>query len=238
MADPNKTGDRAAQSKLEINKDLFVVLIPLLGSALAVTFNVGYFSGINLNLFSIFSLSEHTVSALEVLPEALMFAFVVGLLAVYIQQVPPLINKYKLGLIILLMAVSGGLWYFALWYFTAQYLLGIGTYLLGIGTLIAFGFCLYVWLETESLVARVATLCTAAVVLDFMLGYSMATAYLADAKNATPTTIETNAGVRIDARLIRSGDRGVLFIDPCHNNRVNLLKWDEIKEISTAAATH
>ena len=228
MAGDDNAGKQAAQSGLAINKDLFV-LIPLLGSALAVIFDVGYFSGININLFSIFSLSEHIVFALEVLPEALMFAFVVSLLAVYIHILRSRINERLITAIVVVLViviVALTLWYLIFWR---------GQYWLGIGTAVAFGFCLALSFKTKNLVARVVNLCAAAVVLDFMLGYSMATAYLADAENAASTIIETRFGPEIDARVIRSGDRGVLFIDP-KKNKVTLLKWDEIKQISTAAA--
>jgi hypothetical protein len=49
------------------------------------------------------------------------------------------------------------------------------------------------------------------------------------------TKIETKDHGSIDVRLIRSGDRGVLFFDE-KNNQVTLLRWDEIKQISTVQA--
>jgi hypothetical protein len=49
----------------------FLVTLPVLGSALAVTFDVGYFTALDINYFNIFSISEHITFALEVLPTAL-----------------------------------------------------------------------------------------------------------------------------------------------------------------------
>jgi hypothetical protein len=49
----------------------WLVLLPLLGSTLALTFDVGYFTALQINFFSFFSISEHIVFALEVLPAAI-----------------------------------------------------------------------------------------------------------------------------------------------------------------------
>jgi hypothetical protein len=50
----------------------FVVLVPLLATALAVMYDVGYFTQFDLSYFSFFSLSEHVVFALSALPFALI----------------------------------------------------------------------------------------------------------------------------------------------------------------------
>jgi hypothetical protein len=53
MALDNEGGNKAAPPDFEIAKDL-LFLVPLLGTALAITYDVGYFSGINLYFFSFF----------------------------------------------------------------------------------------------------------------------------------------------------------------------------------------
>jgi hypothetical protein len=57
------------QEKGEFSKELLVIA-PLLGSTLAVAFDVGYFYGIDVNFFTLFSITEHIVFALEALPSA------------------------------------------------------------------------------------------------------------------------------------------------------------------------
>jgi hypothetical protein len=51
-------------------RDILIAL-PVLGTALAVTYDVGYFWGLDINLFSAFSLAEHITFALEYVPFAL-----------------------------------------------------------------------------------------------------------------------------------------------------------------------
>ena len=51
-------------------KDFFV-LSPIIGTALALIYDVGYFYGVGISYFTLFSLSEHIVFALPALPVAL-----------------------------------------------------------------------------------------------------------------------------------------------------------------------
>jgi uncharacterized membrane protein len=46
-------------------KDNYLAYIPLLGAAVAVTFDVGYFFALNLSFFTLFSLSEHILFAIQ-----------------------------------------------------------------------------------------------------------------------------------------------------------------------------
>jgi hypothetical protein len=46
------------------------------------------------------------------------------------------------------------------------------------------------------------------------------------------TTIDTKSAGAIEARIINSGDRGILFFD-VKNNQVIFLRWDEVKQITT-----
>ena len=52
-------------------KDSYLAYIPLLGAALALTFDVGYFFALNLSFFTLFSLSEHILFAIQAFPIAL-----------------------------------------------------------------------------------------------------------------------------------------------------------------------
>jgi hypothetical protein len=64
----------------------FLVLVPLLGSVLAVTYDIGSLTSVGTAFFSFFTLSEHIVFALEVLPAAIAFALCVASLAYFHKQ--------------------------------------------------------------------------------------------------------------------------------------------------------
>jgi hypothetical protein len=55
----------------EFSKEILVA-VPVLGSAIAISYDVGYFYGLDIKLFTLFSIAEHIVFALEALPFALM----------------------------------------------------------------------------------------------------------------------------------------------------------------------
>ena len=63
----------AAVTTNSLWKDSYLAYIPLLGAALALTFDFGYFSALNLSFFTLFSLSEHILFAIQAFPVALVF---------------------------------------------------------------------------------------------------------------------------------------------------------------------
>jgi hypothetical protein len=61
------------------------VLVPVFGSTIAVTYDVGFFWGLDINYFTLFSLTEHLVFAIEALPFALGLSFALSILFVGIK---------------------------------------------------------------------------------------------------------------------------------------------------------
>jgi hypothetical protein len=56
------------------------ILIPLGGSLLAVLFDAGYFWAVEINLFTLFTLSEHIVFAIQALPFVIFTMFMAMIL--------------------------------------------------------------------------------------------------------------------------------------------------------------
>ena len=54
-----------------LNKE-FLVLLPVVGSAIAISYDVGYFHALDINLFTVFTISEHITFALEIIPLAIL----------------------------------------------------------------------------------------------------------------------------------------------------------------------
>ena len=61
---------------LSFFKEYFAA-IPLVGSAIAISFDVGYFAGIDINLFTLFSVTEHVLFALQAAPPAFVAAILI-----------------------------------------------------------------------------------------------------------------------------------------------------------------
>ena len=229
MVMDNDANRQIGQSSLTISKDFFL-LIPLLGSALAVTYDVGFFVGVNLHLFSLFSLSEHIVFALEALPPALLIAFLVGLANYFrgpIKQQAGAHSRISMALAIILTS--------AVLVIVLLSKVYVVTALIVVGAIfITLSF------ELESVPGRAVTLYAAATTIAFVFGYNDGVQYLYPSgsigrASRAITTIETKSDGKIDATVMRSGERGVLFFD-VKNKQVTLLRWDEIKQISTANA--
>lgn len=59
-----------------LNYEKFLPVIPLAGTAIAIAFDVGYFYGIDINFFTLFSFTEHISFAFEAMPVAIVILVV------------------------------------------------------------------------------------------------------------------------------------------------------------------
>jgi hypothetical protein len=210
---------RLAQKKDAPNpwKD-YLVILPVIGTVSAVTFDVGYFYGIDINLFTLFSLSEHVLFSIEALP--LTFCVVIvapKLLATdLIPNIARWFNEHKRWMR----------------FITSVMLLLIG--FLGFkfpATQVPLATAITVMAALGAYIAGkppLKHLAGAFVVIAciFLLGYTAANLYVDGEKMHT---IET-ANTKIDGRIIRSGERGMLFVDA--QKKILFLKWNEIVRLS------
>lgn len=231
---------------------ILTVAGPLFASSLAITYDVGFFAGIGIGFFSFFSLSEHLVFALQSLPFAilpvliLLFWFTTGWysyrlgyqdatasddetklakskpnsmirwLANYVRLRPWLQRLYvAFTFLFILFGISTGVY--------------AGAFLL-VGSLI---YAINAPVIHEGWKSRSPFLITACVVatlmFSFLIGAQRAHA-IVNSQNASETIgVEDKS---IPARLIRGGDRGVLFFS-IDAKKVRFLRWDAIKQIET-----
>jgi len=236
MAPDSDGGAQAQEASFAVGKD-FLVLIPLLGTGLAMTYDVGFFSGFNIQYFTFFTLSEHIVFALEVLPTALLGAFGLGLIIYFVRRRGTSSDARGIFAFIGGGALTSLICAVVFIHFGASVATSIG---LSIGSV----FLLFTAI-LPSLMGRLLSGCASAVIAAYFIGHATADKYLYP--NAGPlkilgrlstsitTTIETKSDGAVEARLLRSGDRGVLFYNE-KTKQVTLLRWDEIKQINTAEA--
>jgi hypothetical protein len=210
-------------------KKEFLILVPVLGSALAILYDVGYFTAIGLNWFSVFSITEHITFALQILPFALTFAAggIFGMLLGLQQgsKYPGTNNLEKITRLlqmqittVLLFVVMAGLSWF---YKMASFATMAGGFLVALLLIwflrrddrryqLMFGFGLLF-------------LCAFA----FALGYDVARGYQNQIEY--PYTVATAGGDQ-NAKVVRSGDRGLLFYESGTAQLV-LLPWSEVKKV-------
>lgn len=229
MINDQKGVEQSSGKDFAISKE-FIVLVPLLGSALAIIYDSGFFTGLNTHYFTFFSLNEHIVFALAVLPPALLFALVICF--VYLARTPKR-RPMSLRRLIAGIALALSLTAFGYFLFRATDLAVLTGIMCGLTLL--FGW-------SQRLTSRLIFGCMTAAFVAFSLGYADAGSVLELYKPSSilgyfqrqqlKTIVLTKNDAAIEARLIRSGDRGVLFLD-IKNKELTLLRWDEIKQIST-----
>jgi hypothetical protein len=206
-----------------------LVAIPLLGTAVAVAFDVGYFFGLDIHLFGFFSLSEHIVFALQALPLALVAVALLSLSMVSFLKgreeapspttEPKRFRQHQLTRVVLAMVA-----------FTLSYL-SLKTY---IYQSVMFGF---VGIATVVMTIVPRYFWTPVVYVPFLGSGILATSWGVgidferwQIEGGDQTHIVRTAEGDIGAKLIHTGERGVLIYDSSHK-QVRLLKWDAIKEV-------
>ena len=71
---PSSEADGGTATKPCIEGKELVVAVPLVGTALAVCFDVGFFWGLDISYFTFFSIVEHALFALQAIPVALLIS--------------------------------------------------------------------------------------------------------------------------------------------------------------------
>ncbi|MBL1256267.1 hypothetical protein [Methylocystis sp. Sn-Cys] len=212
-------------------------LVSALALSVSISFEVGYFYGIDINMFTLFAFSEHVLFTLEAIP----FAF-----AFFLATIPNIIFPHR--------------WFAQRLLRGSASVFGVRRELYG-SFVVMFVVCLvYIWfilyflpnilLLTLFMIAypvvsavlyfrirkdyrHVAFLSLSygfVVVVSFLLGHMIARSYVSD--GGVLHTITLKGLDDVSGRIIRSGDKGVLFFDNS-SRHINFLKWENIEKIST-----
>jgi hypothetical protein len=222
----------------------FITFVPILATALAVFYDVGYFSGFDINYFSFFTLNEHIVFALEILPTAMLVC------ALSLPQVFWLFNPksyenrpFHSGQAFMgggpeqsfsrrlanaikvwaLAALSIGAALYAVYNLSEQYVLQIMALIVGVGG------ALYS-LGTKQLVIYIVLGAAGPPLFAYAFGLQQAD----QAQHATASHIirrdkEENSREGV---LLRAGERGILFFDAA-TRQVTMIRWDGVTEVVT-----
>jgi hypothetical protein len=225
-------------------KDSYLAYIPLLGAAVAVTFDVGYFFALNLSFFTMFSLSEHILFAIQAFPIALvvvLFSLIAAgilLSAFFLERPPPAasVNPKKLhgvqriaALVLLVLLVLALLSFVGYMLYSTPIAIPLAIEMfIGLG-----GWVFINDPYRRSFVAAATVLFF--LTFSFFVGYIFAASAIttADPNNLFQfgiATINPKNGAQIKGRIIRSGDRGVLIYEPI-SDRLRFLLWEGVSSI-------
>jgi hypothetical protein len=227
------------------------VVGPLLASTLAVTYDVGFFYGSDIGFFTFFSLTEHLVFALQAAPFAVVASgTVIGwlfgtwlgyqqgqeLVANFVQA-----NNDERQKILEKAERTYGYFHkarpYAVCAIVVSALAAAGTrqYALALATL--FGAASMYWFPTAQQMSEkpsvrttsVAAVALTALTIAFAFGYERAQRIV----TSTAATETIYIGDKeVPARLIRSGDKGVLFYS-VDTKKIRFVRWEAIKQIDS-----
>jgi hypothetical protein len=223
---------------LEKHFSSYMPYYPLIAATVAISFDVGCFYAIDISLFTLFSLSEHIVFALEALPIALAILLVGTII------IPAMFSRFQPNKP---PTTASPKWY--------QKVIAIVIVVILLGALISFVFyAIYdLWRTSPALVLIIlflilpiigafiidprfrqlyigVSVISTCIFLSFSLGLAFG-AGLTTNLNQTNTVNLKNKPL-INGRIIRSGERGVLVYER-QTNLVRFVPWETIGSIET-----
>jgi hypothetical protein len=230
-----------------------LVALPILGTTLAITYDVGFFYGIDIGYFTLFSLAEHIVFALEAIPAAFVGALMVPMgifswqlgeralekargpitaetpaeererIQARLDARQKRMDRWHLSFSVCVLALG-----ILLFIISKELLFAPAAIVAGLYGLTGYVFPPKEYFRNPAYFA--GTFYTIMfIVTAFSLGLFSAHRYVSDSPPTTSIAINGAIG-ELKGRLIRSGDRGVMFFDT-NAKRVDFLMWGNIKGI-------
>jgi hypothetical protein len=233
---------------------VLTVVTPLFATSIAIIYDVGFFFGLDIGFFTFFSFSEHLVFALQAIPFALPAALgILGFIAItwlgYYQNLREadaagekartMTQAERDAWIAQLQRKAAWFkkldpWVRMLFVLLSIVLLSVGSY--------TSAFLILASMLTTSLVYPIENLKSDTVrvslfalaiggtwISAFLVGYERSQAILKTTAPTEKISIDTKD---VPAKLVRGGDRGVLFFS-LETKKLNFLRWDAIKKIET-----
>jgi hypothetical protein len=209
----------------------FIVVIPLLGSAWAMSFGVGLFSAFGMSYIMMFSLSEHITAAIPSAWIALLFASLIYAGVYTSEWRTELTSKWRggkifrvLGLIAIIALIGGGAcWVWKTFGWSQIGLIGLVVVALAVGVVCFIRFA------SEHPATVLAGLSVGAFLVAYLLGYISGSATMASER--APWEIVLAADTKFNGSLLYAGEKGVLLVVPSIK-RTHYFRMDSIKSLS------
>lgn len=242
--------DDTAASVWTTDVKTLTLIGPVLASALAVLYDVGFFTGINVDFFTFFTLSEHLLFALQAIPLAAFTAYTASgfflgswlrartedKLLAKLEAEPDLEKRKALAAPYLAKVSAFRKWgpaFLICMIAGAGLLLAVGLYVAAF----AFGMSVVLsmlrkdWDDFRRLDRKAVAFGAVLLILflAFLTGYERAGIILRTNTASENIVIDDKP---TPARIIRSGERGVLFLS-IDTKKLRFIRWDAIKQIDT-----
>jgi hypothetical protein len=234
---------RPRPSDVQIETKDILISLPLVGSAIAVSWEIGSFIPIGSGPFGMFSLSEHLLFAIQALPVGLLIAVLIPVLIVGAENVGRRRRQRFLSLhsrsakkLRLAIGVATTL-FFVLAGILAYMAVDARSVTLLVLAVCTATFGLVFGLYPPVLVLRpkllFVTACAFALALSMAFGCDMMRGRLTyvdmvAAREADLLHMTNIEGAGMDVDLLRSGERGLLVYERA-SRKLLFVKWDSVK---------
>jgi hypothetical protein len=209
----------AEQLEWNVSTKEIILYVPIVGGTIAAVYDVGYFSALGISFFSLFSLSEHLVFAIQASPFALLATLVVGLiltarhLDIFQKYVGRSLHIFGFGFVVLAMIL-----------FTINFQIS-SSILMGVGYILFF---LSPVIGRAPRAIYFIALIGGGFTAVLFIGTSLAERKL---QSSATEIIQIKGEGRIEGTLIRSGDRGILFFDYSMKS-IRFRQWNDVIQIA------
>lgn len=221
---------------------------------LALTFDIGYFTGVDINFFTFFTLSEHILFVIQQLPFSIVVLGItitfVGLLNYHYITISDFYNRRGIiasifwtvisicgtyGIFIILNTLIYPKPFFENDYtadtaYAAAFFSALTIICLSI---IAAASIDIIKRYRHYFFSFIIYICS--IIFASFVGYLSARSQISTSNKKIEQTIITKDSENIAARILRSGDKGVLFFDPSEKKAV-FLRWENIDEVDSSRA--
>jgi hypothetical protein len=183
--------------------------------------------GVDLNLFSLFSLAEHIVFAISAIPYAAIFLMVIFFT---LRAIVHMTDTNFLPFSLKLFFVFGSLVSLAIIIFYKELgAAGLG-FLVPAAGLLLLDVLFRVGISRSQYVIAIACF---SLICTLVTGFVIGRGYPGNLSGPSLYKVTTKAKEFLGVKIIRSGDRGLLFLMP-PSNKLELIPWSEITSIETA----
>ncbi|MGE0565679.1 MAG: hypothetical protein AB7O50_14315 [Pseudolabrys sp.] len=237
-----------------------IAIFPICGGIVAVSYDVGYFSGLDISLFTFFDLSEHLTFAFEAIP----FAFLLTLFVFTLIVALGYFATFKVALSGFYdwafgsgrewaVAVKAGAFFsqffrvprrrkiaFILFFILAALAVPLswkilddifeGRPILFVSLVIALVCSPYIFFSNR--IFRVMALSWGVLVVATLLAFFVGLNASSQVLNGDSEHIIRLKNLDISGTVLRSGSRGILIVRE-DRKQLSFLRWDEIREIIT-----
>jgi hypothetical protein len=233
----NEQNDIRANQEFDSYIRPYLASAPFILAAIAISFDVGSFYAVDINSFTFFSLSEHILFALEALPIAMVILLVIIVMLPAAQsrfQLKPRVQQplkgfSKLIVIFCMVTVLIALTAFVLfafyqiWKTSPVFVLAFIFFVLPVIGV----FIIDPRFTQLYLILSAGFLCIA---VSFSFGFAFSTGLLINSQQLTTLNLKNKP--TLNGRIIRSGERGILFYER-QVNVARFIPWETIETIET-----